>query len=363
MVRARTSMACLPCIWLLGAGLSACTSQDPPPDQPRAVRIIKADPREQFLSTETTGQIAARYTSNVGFMISGRLVTRAVDVGATVKAGDLLARIDPTDFQNRLEAAQAQVVSAQADVDQATPQEERLRKLLADGFTTKADYDQAMRSLQTARAGLGGAQASLRLAQDQLKYAQLVAPDPGIVTQTGADPGQVLQAGQMVVQLSRLDEREAVFAVSPELVAHAHPGLAVKVWMQGDSSAVVSGKIREVAPNADTATGTYTVKVALPDAPASFRLGAIVTGRADVAGAVMTRLPAGALLQTGDKPQVWLVSMPASTVRKQPVTVFRYDSDTILVSAGLSKGDLVVAAGVNSLAEGQKVALQESAAP
>lgn len=342
--------------------LYGCTEEKVEAPPPRAVRVIEAEPQEMLLSAEASGQIEARYTSNVGFLVSGRLISRSVDVGALVKTGDLLAQIDPVDFQNKLQAAQASVTAAQADLDQATPQELRYRKLLADGFTTQADYDVSVRAVQNAQANLESAQANLRLAQDQLKYTQLLAPIDGAVTQTGAESGQVVQAGQMVVQLARLDEREAVFSVSPTRIAYAHPGLPVKVWPQGAPNSAVAGTIREVAPNADPVTGTYTVKVALPNAPESLRLGTIVTGRAEVEGGVMTRIPSTALLQTGEQPQVWVVTQPDNLVKKIPVTVVRYDTDAVTVSKGIAKGDLVVVAGVNSLADGQKVALQKVAA-
>jgi RND family efflux transporter MFP subunit len=139
--------------------------------------------------------------------------------------------------------------------------------------------------------------------------------------------------------------------------------MSVQVWPQSAPDAKVTGSIREIAPNADPVTGTYTVKVSLPGAPESLRLGTIVTGRVEAPGGVMTRIPATALLQTGEQPQVWVVKQPDNVVKKTPVTVVRYDADAVTVSEGLVKGDLVVAAGVNSLAEGQQVKLQKVAGP
>lgn len=343
--------------------LHGCSDEKIEVAPPRTVRAMEANPQAMLMSAQASGKIEARFTSDVGFLVSGRLISRNVDVGAVVKVGDMLALIDPTDFQNKLEAAQAQMSAAQADVDQATPQEGRYRKLLSQGFTTQADYDIALRALQNAQANLKAAQANLRLSEDQLKYTQLLAPTDGVVTLTGADNGQVVQAGQMVVQIARLDEREAVFSVSPQRIAFAHPGLSAQVWPQDMPDAKIAGSIREIAPNADPVTGTYTVKISLPNAPDSLRLGTIVTGQAEVAGGVMTRIPATALLQTGEQPQVWVVAQPGNVVKKTPVTVVRYDTDAVTVSKGLVKGDLVVIAGVNSLAEGQQVNLQKVADP
>lgn len=341
-----------------------CTKEEaetPPP--PRAVRVIEVEPQQTPLATaQGTGRIQARTTSDVGFLVAGRLTERSVDTGTTVKAGDLMARIDPTDFQNKVTAAQAQVSAAQASVEQATPQEARIKKLLDEGFATRQQYESAQQALQGAQAQLGGAQANLKLAEDQLKYTQLLAPTDGVVTATGPDVGQVVSAGQMIVQIAQHGEREAVFDVAPQQVTYAHTGMSVKVWLQDKPEEATTGTVREIAPNADPITGTYEVKVSLPDAPDDMRLGAIVVGHAEVPGGNMVRIPSTALLQTGTQPQIWLVSLPDNTVKKQSVKVLRYDTDNVVLTQGVEKGDLVVIAGVNSLADGQKVSPQKVAA-
>lgn len=369
MKRASTlgSGACRRALWLVLSGLAVaggCTPEDenneaPPP---RAVRVLEIDPQQVPLAAEATGRIEARNTASVGFLVAGRLVERSVDTGATVKAGDLIARIDPTDFQNKVTAAQAQVSAARANVDQATPQEARLRKLLGEGFTTRAQYEAAQQALQGAQAQLEGARANLKLAEDQLKYTQLLAPTDGVVTATGTDPGQVVSAGQMIVQIAQQGDREAVFAVAPRQVAYAHAGMPVKVWLQDRPDEATTGSVREIAPNADPVTGTYDVKVSLPNAPDAMRLGAIVVGHAEVPGGLMVRIPSAALLQTAAEPQVWVVAVPDDVVKKRTVKVLRYDADSVVLADGLEKGDLLVIAGVNSLADGQKVSLQKVAA-
>lgn len=349
-------------ILMLLLPVAACTKDsDEAPPTPRAVRVIEIDPQDTPLaSAEGSGRIEARSTANVGFLVAGRLTERNVDVGAQVKAGDLIARIDATDFQSKVDAAQAQVSAAQASVERAAPQEARVRKLLDDGFSTRQQYELALQGLQGAQAELEGAQANLKLAQDQLKYTQLLAPTEGVVTATGADVGQVVAAGQMIVQIAQRGERDAVFAIAPQHVAYAHAGMKVKIWLQDDPKVTTTGVLREIAPNADPVTGTYQVKVSLPDAPETMRLGAIVVGHADVPGDLMVRIPSTALLQTGTEPQVWMVADGA--VARHPVKVLRYDADGVIVSQGLKKGDLVVMAGVNSLTDGQKVTVQKVAA-
>lgn len=345
---------------LISLGAAACQPEasDPPP--PRTARVVEVDPQEVPITVDGSGQVAARYTSNVGFLVDGRLQSRALDVGSVVKDGDLVARLDPVDMQNKLDAANAAVTAAQASVNQAAPQEAAKKKLLKDGFTTQADYDQALKALQSAQADLQNAQANQRLATDQLKYTTLNAPVAGVVTQTGADAGQVVSAGQMVVQIAQTDQLDGVFSVSARVAGGARIGTPVLVTLQDDPTVKVNATVREVAPNADPVTGTYTVRVALPDPPAAMRLGALIHGHAEVPGDILIKLPPTAILQTGDKPAVWVVQADG-TVKRVPVIVVRYDTNSVLISDGLQKGDLVVAAGVNSLADGQKVTVEKVA--
>ena len=152
------------------------------------------------------------------------------------------------------------------------------------------------------------AEANLRIAQNQLRYTELVAPDDGVVTATKADPGQVVAAGQNVIEISGIAEREAVFDVAAEHAASAAPGMAVKVWLQSQPDLAVIGSIREISPEASNTTGTYEVKVALPSPPAEMRLGAIVVGRAEAQGQEVMSVPSLALLQSGEGPQVWVLA-------------------------------------------------------
>jgi RND family efflux transporter MFP subunit len=345
-----------------GAGilLAACSEEKPEPLPPRAVRTVVVDPKPLHLEGQGSGTIQARYVNNIGFLVSGRLLSRNVDIGDTVKEGQLLSTIDPVDFQSKLTSAQSEVNNAQAALDQATGEESRFKQLLANGFTSQARYDQALKDLQAARAGMMGAQADLKLAQDQLAYTTLKAPTDGVVTQVGANVGQVVQAGEMVVQLSSFDARDGVFAVSVINIALAKVGMGVDVWLQAKPDVKTKGQVREIAPNADPITGTYTVKVTLENPPPEMFIGAVVVGEVSFEGGVVIALPSTAVLQTGDDPAVWVVTEPDNTVKKVPITIGQFDEKSVTVKGGLEAGDRVVVVGVNSLAEGQKVAIEQA---
>jgi RND family efflux transporter MFP subunit len=347
---------------VLSAGLlvslASCSKEEsaaPPP--PRTVRVVQIHLERAGLGGSASGVIESRYNAQVGFLVGGRLMERRVDIGANVQKGDVLAQLDATDYKNKLAAAQSQVKAAQSEVAQAAPQEARLSSLLKQGFTTQLAYDKALLALNSAKAKVDQAQANLRLAQDQVNYTTLKADADGAVTAVGADPGQVVNAGQMIVQISQLDAREAVFSVSERAVAIMEPGLIVGVALQSDPSIAVDGSVREISPTADPVTGTYKVKVALTDPPDAMRLGAVVIGSVEMKGEPVAVIPTGALLQTGGEPAVWVVSPAEKLVHRRTVKVLRFDADSVTISEGLKEGDLIVTAGVNWLAEGQKVSL------
>jgi RND family efflux transporter MFP subunit len=179
-----------------------------------------------------------------------------------------------------------------------------------------------------------------------------------VVTATGADPGQVVAKGQMIVEIAQNDKREAVFAVASEHIAHAQVGMPVRVWLQGRPEIAVTGSIREISPQADSTTGTYRVKVTLPSPlPADMRLGAVVVGSAEIQGQEVVSLPPTALLQSGNAPQVWVLG-DEGKVHRRDVQLLKFDANSVVISGGLSAGEKVVTAGINSLAEGDSVTPQ-----
>src|SRR5688572_5648679 len=220
--------------------LLGCEQPAPPPAEATLIRALAVQVSQFDRTSALTGEIQARHESNLGFRVGGKVIERLVDVGKTVAEGDLPARLDSQDQQNALKSAQSDVVAAQAFVEQSQTQEERQRKLLADGYTTRNQYDNAQRRYTQAQAELSSAQAKLRSAQDTLSYTELRADRAGVITAKGAEPGQVVASGQMVVRLADPNEREAVFQV-PGAGLRLNAGAempAVEVRLVGDQNLV-----------------------------------------------------------------------------------------------------------------------------
>ena len=342
---------------LVAALLSGCDKPAPTPPQPRPVRAVTVARPQAGEAFSLTGQVRAKDQVNLAFRLDGRVVERLVNVGDVVRKGQVIARLDPNDVQNALRSAQASFASAQATLNQARLTFWRQQELLKNGNTPRAMFDDAQRALLTAQAQSDSAQAQLHTAQDQLSYTTLSADAAGAVTATGGQSGEVVHAGQMIAQLAYEGARDAVFDV-PELIIRTGPrDPVVQIALTNDPRVKATGRVREVAPQADSATRTFQVKVAIIDPPPAMRLGATVTGSILLATPAGIQIPASALTEANGHPAVWVVDPKSETVSLRNVDVAQYDPATVLVSKGLTTGDCVVTAGAQTLRPGQSVRL------
>jgi RND family efflux transporter MFP subunit len=304
-----------------------------------------------------SGQIRAKDEVNLGFRIGGRMIRRPANLGDVLKPGQLVAQLDPQDELNALHSAQANLASDEAVLTEARLTFGRQQELLNGGWTPRAKFDSAQQALLTALARVDSAKAQVRIAQDQLSYTALFADASGAVTAVGAEPGEVVRGGQMVVELARQGGRDAVFDVPEPLIRTGPRDPVVQIALTNEPSVRAVGRVREVAPQADATTRTYTVKVGIIDPPPSMALGATVTGSIKLAAPPGVEVPPTALTQANGVPAVWVVDPRSQTVALRNVDVARYDPASVLISQGLEIGEVVVTAGVQVLRPGQKVRL------
>jgi RND family efflux transporter MFP subunit len=308
-------------------------------------------------AVELTGEVQAREQSTLSFRVSGRMIERDVDVGNHVRAEQVLAKIDPAEQDASMAAALASVRAAEALLKQVTATYERQRSLLERGFTTRADFEGAEEAWRTAQGSLESARADLDSAQQQRDDTVLMAPVSGSITDRSAEVGQVVQAAEPVFTLAHDGPRDAVFML-PEVGLSQHvPDPVVKLSLVGDRRVTATGRVREVAPIVDPATGTVRVKVSLDAAPAAMALGAGVVGAVSLEALSRVVLPWEALAAEGGRPAVWIIDPEDSTVSLRPIEIERYDVGTIVVASGLEAGETVVTAGAQLLRPQQRVAL------
>jgi membrane fusion protein, multidrug efflux system len=347
-------------IALAGFGLAllaACNKAPAPQAEIRPVRTVTAAALTEGEPISVTGHIRARTEESLAFRVDGRMIARRVDVGQEVRKNDLIAELDPQPLHDALRTAQAAQAAAEAALHEATKNVERQRFLNRQGVASGHQLDTAERNFQTARAEVDAAAAQVHEAQDRLGYTQLRADAPGYIIATGAEAGEVVRAGQMIVTVAQQDGFDAVFDVPASLIQRVSPDALITVALSDDPSVHTTGRVREVAPQADPVTRSFRVKVALSERPQAMRLGATVIGRTSMRATKGIELPATALTIEGKQSAVWVVDQKSMEVSLRPVELLRESSSSIVVSHGLEGGELVVTAGVHALRPGQKVRL------
>lgn len=351
-------LASLALVSLLGVGVSACSEAKTETQAVvRPVKVVEIAKGDATRALDYSGAVKARTEMNLGFRVAGKMTERAVNIGDKVNAGDLLARIDPTDYQLAVNSASANLEAAQKQVETAQLVDQRAEQLFAKKFAAEAQREQAALSYKQAISLRDAAEASLMQAKNQVSYAELRADQNGIVTAVNADTGQVVGAGTPVVSVAVDGEKEVQIAV-PELeIAQFEPGKAVKVSFWSDDRLVLDGKVREVAGSADQQSRTFSVRVSLPD-DARVLLGMTATIEASVnTGKKFVSIPLSALAKQDGKQIVWVVNNDLETVHARDIKVASFADDGVQVADGLKPGDIVVAAGTQFMAENLKVKL------
>jgi RND family efflux transporter MFP subunit len=347
-------LSCLPL-------LSACQPEaETAAPEVRPVRTVTIERRSAGVPVVLTGRIEAEDEAALAFRISGRMIERLVNLGARVEPGQVIGRLEPLNEMNALRAAQANVRAAEGQLVEARADFRRQQTLAERGFAAQAVYDRARQALQTAKSAVESTQALLKNAEDQVSFTELRADAEGVVTTVGAEPGEVVQAGQMIVRLARQQGRDAVFDVPAQVIRDAPADPLIAVTLADDPTIAATGRVREVAPTADPVTRTFEVKVGLASPPPEMRLGATVVGRMEVDVGEVIEIPASALTQADREPAVWVIDAATSTVAMRPIVVERFGPSSVTVEDGLAPGDIVVTAGVQALHPGQKVRMLET---
>jgi RND family efflux transporter MFP subunit len=345
--------------------LTACSRLAPAEEPIRAVKVLTVGLQSMQSGSEFAGEVRARVESRMGFRVAGKMVRRSVDLGQRVKAGQVLAQLDPQDYKLAAQAAGAQVNVAVTNRDLAAADYKRFKELKDQNFISGAELERREASLIAAQAQLEQAQAQLSGQGNQQAYTTLLADVSGVVTAVEAEPGQVLAAGTPVLRIAQDGARDVVFAVPEDKVAMIAVGSAVevRVWQ---TNADLKARVREVAASADPVTRTFEVR-ALLDAKDALPLGSTVTvipKVLDRSGVGVIKLPTSALQQSAKSVAVWVLNPASMTVNLQPVQIATADGNDVVVTSGLLSGMQVVSAGVHVLSPGQKVTIykQDSAA-
>jgi RND family efflux transporter MFP subunit len=343
---------------LLLAGCEANTAPAPTTVE-RPVRVQRVSFEDADAKREFVGVVRARYETDLGFRVAGKIVTRIVNVGDRVQVGDVVARLDPEDLKLQVQSAEAELAAATSNLAQASADFARYSTLKTNGWASLADFDRKKAAGDEAQGRLDRARRSLDLARNQLGYAELKADADGVITATLAEPGQVVAIGQPVARLAHRGEKEAVVALPESWLAETRKSKAtVRLWADRDRS--FDAHLRELSPQADPATRTYAARFTIDNADDAIAFGMTATVTlSQAADAKVARLPLSAILNRGTGPSVYAVDASGALALK-PVTVTGFTEDAALVSSGVGDGDRIVTLGVQKLEAGLKVRTVET---
>lgn len=338
------------------AGLAGCNPEEHTvQDSRQADRLVAVTTVAASVPAtgQYTGIVGARIQSDLGFRVQGKVVERMVDTGQTVKKGQPLMRIDPTDYTHALDAQAGNVAATRARWIQADADERRYSRLVISGAASRSAYDQAKAAADSAKALLDAAVAQEQVAKNQERYAVLLADADGTVMETRGEPGQVVTAGQVVVRLAHAGAREAIVNL-PETVRPAI-GSAAKASLYGDSVQVVA-HLRQLSDAADPRTRTFEARYVMDGPGALAPLGATVTVRPDndQVGTLLS-VPLGAIDDEGHGPGVWVVDAKTSKVSHRSVQIQSLGAEAVEIRGDLASGDTIVATGGHYLHDGEQV--------
>lgn len=322
---------------------------------PLAVEIVVAHAETQTRAYSLTGELRARESVAAAFPIAGRIAEMRVEQGQKVAAGMVLARMESVQQQQALRAAEAGLVTAEADHRQAVEDLTRAETLLARGATTRAARDAAEDKVQITAGARAQALADLDRARKALSDTDLTAPAEATVTQRMAEAGQVVGAAQPVLELALSGGMDAVFNVPEVLLTAPSTNRTLRLSRLSDPDNGFDGLIHEVSPLVDATTGTVAVTVRIPEPPSDLTFGEAVRGTTTIAEPAKIVLPYTALSATREGPAVWTVDPASGAVSLTPVAVERYETGRIVLSGGIEDGDRVVTRGAQLLYPGRVV--------
>ena len=337
---------------------SAHASRAPAVAEPvlRPARVAEIRYRPHNHSLMLAGTVVPRIETVLGFRVPGKVISRDVDVGASVAPGQLIARIDPTDYRLAVDNARAALVSAEADYARAKADLERYQALRGSAVFMPQTLDQRQSIASTTLAHVDQAKSQLATAENNLAYTELRADAAGVITAVQAEVGQVLAQGQGMVKLARSEELEIQVGVPEHRLKTVRETSQVTFELWSDTGHRYAARLRELSPSADPLTRTYPARFSVIDPPAFIGLGmtASLTLSKPEPG-VLAEVPLGAIFQQGTQPAVWVVDKASGAVELRPVTIARWRDETALIASGVKDGEIVATAGVHKLEPGQKV--------
>jgi len=339
---------------LVVLSLQACGKAEEAPQPPRPALVAVVGDTAHGSELVMVGEVKSRYVSNQSFRISGKIIERKAEVGDVVKKGQVLARIDPADTRLTTQAAKADVAAAQANYELAKAEVERQRKLVEQKFISQSALDLQEAQLKTTAARLKQVKAQAAVSNNQSRYTALVADRNGVVTQIQAEPGQVVEPGQMIAQVTDPQQLEVLVAVPESRRASIKLNDLVTVALWANKDKIYQAKVREITPAASEATRAFDMRVAIIDADEHVKLGMTAGVRFANNHVQTIMVPSAAVTKFEGKHIVWVIDQDG-IANPREVEIGQFTEYGIPIMSGLAVDEMIAVAGVHTLVKGQKV--------
>ena len=355
---------------LVAGLLAACSAPEAPEPPPRKVKAVRLGDVTDLAARSFPGRARAAQESNLSFRVSGPLVSLPVNVGDEVKKGDLLAQIDPTDFESRVSAMEGELKSgiaardlAQAEFQRAAEIKETNPDLISD-----SEYDQRLGRRDTTRAQVLALESALKLAQDDLTYTSLLAPFDGVVAAKYVENFENVLAKRPILRLLDAEAIEVVIDIPERQIGYIPYLVSATVTFDALPGVTLEARVKEIGNEASAVTRTYPVTLIMeqpegqeirPGMAASVR----AVGRLPVdAQEVGMNIPATALFNKGEGggSYVFVVNEQSMTLEQRPVEISMLSESGVLVKSGIEAGEWLVIAGVHSVSDGQAVRILDA---
>lgn len=339
--------------------LSAC---DKPPVIPEPIRPVKTvvvsrEPGEATLSFP--GEVRARHETPLAFRVGGKVTGCSVSLGDTVRRGQILAQLEPADYQLATQSGAASVAEAHSTLALTELELVRYRNLQEKGFVSAALLDQKQAAAAAARAHVDAVQSAHTGQARQLAYTSLPAENDGVISAYDCNVGQVVNAGQPILRLAQAAEKEIEIYLPETEWQHVRSAGKFTVSLSALPNQSYQGALRELAAAADPATRTYAARIAINNASAAVQLGMSATVEVqpkDNPGNRIIRLPLVSVVSRDSHPTVWKLDAD-SRVHVAAIFIDGVEGNAVHIASGLNSGDVVVTAGANLLHEGEQVKL------
>lgn len=346
---------------VLFVGWRVFSALQPPAPEDRIAPVVRTITIGETVAKDTAlypGEVRGKYESPLAFQAPGKIVARYINLGDNVRAGQVLMELDPKDVRQNYNAAQAVYQNALSNYKLTKENYHRYSALYEKGAISTMVWEDHKNRLDAATSQLESAQAQFTAVENQLDYTKLVADHDGTVSSLSGEVGQVVGVGTPVVTVVQDGSREIQIYVPENRLSQLRPDLPATITFWALNNVTAQGHVSEVAPMADPVTRTYKVRVTVDTMLDYAKLGMTAKVELNTGSEKVILIPPGAIYQTGDQAQVWVVR--DKKVSLVPVKTTGFEGSNVKVTEGLAKGDVVVTGGINKLAEGQEVRLESS---